>query len=287
MFFILYNRSSLRSGRKLKDILKEHSSCSIRGGYPQFLAKTLNNPNITLSAIINLGVPCTISLQEDYPITIINKAEIIKKASNKKTSCIIFQEKNVPSPYLYCSIKQVKTNDYPVIARNSYHKKGNGFWFCRNYKELRKAFSEGASYAIDFIPNTREYRIHCFVKDLNIPIEDRSKEDYISIKISEKIQENSANKNQLDTQPQKNHAFGWVFKVPSKEKAQEEIAMVRNAAKQAIAALGLDFGAVDVMYSLYQKKSYVLEVNTAPSLADPKSDTLNRYSKHFIGLLGE
>ena len=43
-------------------------------------------------------------------------------------------------------------------------------------------------------------------------------------------------------------------------------------------SLGLDFGAVDVIYK--DGKWYVLEVNTAPNLTS-QSDVLDRYVKAF------
>ncbi|KKL94338.1 hypothetical protein LCGC14_1865710, partial [marine sediment metagenome] len=62
--------------------------------------------------------------------------------------------------------------------------------------------------------------------------------------------------------------------------------VVRYAAKQAIAALGLDFGAVDVMYKIKDKRPYVLEVNSTPSLADDTADTCEVYAKRILSMLG-
>lgn len=41
---------------------------------------------------------------------------------------------------------------------------------------------------------------------------------------------------------------------------------VVRAARAAMAAVGLDFGAVDVIWNRKQKKAYVLEINTAPGI---------------------
>ena len=43
-------------------------------------------------------------------------------------------------------------------------------------------------------------------------------------------------------------------------------ASVAEQARRAVAALGLDFGACDVIYNQIRDKSYVLEVNTAPGI---------------------
>lgn len=57
---------------------------------------------------------------------------------------------------------------------------------------------------------------------------------------------------------------------------------VRNAAKAAIAALGYDFGAVDVAL-LSDGKALVFEVNSAPGLLT--KNTATAYAKHFKSLL--
>src|SRR5690606_23689172 len=60
----------------------------------------------------------------------------------------------------------------------------------------------------------------------------------------------------------RNLAHGFIFKrhdisVPS---------CVTEEAVKAVEALGLDFGAADVIYNAAEGKAYVLEVNTAPGL---------------------
>ena len=60
----------------------------------------------------------------------------------------------------------------------------------------------------------------------------------------------------------KNLDNGWVF-------CRTGISLPDDAGNQAIAAvrsLGLDFGAVDVLYRERENKAFVLEVNTAPGL---------------------
>lgn len=49
---------------------------------------------------------------------------------------------------------------------------------------------------------------------------------------------------------------------------------VRNEARKAIAAIGLDFGAVDIIFNEQKNEAYVLEVNTAPGLT---GTTLEKY----------
>lgn len=53
-------------------------------------------------------------------------------------------------------------------------------------------------------------------------------------------------------------------------------------AVKAVSTLGLDFGAVDLIYNQHMDKYFVLEVNTAPGL---EGTTLERYAKAFREVL--
>jgi len=73
----------------------------------------------------------------------------------------------------------------------------------------------------------------------------------------------------------RNHANGFVF-------CRDDIIEptdLRATALSAVAALGLDFGAVDIIYNAHYDKCYALEVNTAPGL---EGTTLESYSKAII-----
>ncbi|MNL18562.1 hypothetical protein D3C87_1397120 [compost metagenome] len=73
----------------------------------------------------------------------------------------------------------------------------------------------------------------------------------------------------------RNHGNGFIF-------ARNEDGItppdVLVQAVNAVKALGLDFGAVDVIFNDKEQKAYVLEVNTAPGLA---GETLQGYVKRF------
>lgn len=55
-------------------------------------------------------------------------------------------------------------------------------------------------------------------------------------------------------------------------------ASVTSSAVEALAASGLDFGAVDVIYNEHEGKAYVLEINTAPGL---EGQTIADYASFF------
>jgi glutathione synthase/RimK-type ligase-like ATP-grasp enzyme len=73
----------------------------------------------------------------------------------------------------------------------------------------------------------------------------------------------------------RNHDNGWVF-------ARDGVSApkcVISAAIASCAALGLDFGAVDIGYNAKAKAATVYEVNTAPGL---EGETLESYYKAFM-----
>lgn len=68
----------------------------------------------------------------------------------------------------------------------------------------------------------------------------------------------------------RNHDNGWVY---CRNDIDSDI--FRDAlAILAVEALGLDFGAVDIIYNEHENQNYVLEVNTAPGI---EGNTLEKY----------
>jgi len=78
----------------------------------------------------------------------------------------------------------------------------------------------------------------------------------------------------------RSHSNGWIFLRQGRECSGD----VADAAKAAVAALGLNFGAVDIVKSRLDGQPYVLEVNTAPGL---EGTTLERYVEAFTSLGSE
>jgi glutathione synthase/RimK-type ligase-like ATP-grasp enzyme len=70
----------------------------------------------------------------------------------------------------------------------------------------------------------------------------------------------------------RNHKNGFIFR----QNGINPPLCVKQEACKAMAALSLDFGAVDVIYNEKQDKAYVLEVNTAPGL---EGTTLELYAQ--------
>lgn len=280
MLYVLYHTSGVYSGRALRRALAGMYDEKVSGGYPKRLA-SVRRRGAEPNAIINLGV--TEELRFDGRV--LNPREMVRSSSNKRRARQAFEEADVPAPRLFLHGTDVEKKDLPVIGRTSYHSKGEGFWFCKTLREVRRATQSGATHFLEFVPKTREYRVHTFIKSkyLEIPREERTLEHFVSIKISEKVWTGQGTPD--PNAPQKNHDFGWVF-LGQQNRRAEELDVVRHSAKQAIAALGMDFGAVDVMYRLRNKRPYVLEVNSTPSLADDNADTCERYARRILRTIG-
>ncbi len=76
----------------------------------------------------------------------------------------------------------------------------------------------------------------------------------------------------------RNHQTGWVY-------CREDIVEPEQLRQQALATiltLGLDFGAVDVIYNEHHNQCYVLEVNCAPGL---EGTSVENYATAFTGEL--
>lgn len=102
---------------------------------------------------------------------------------------------------------------------------------------------EGCDFYTAYVPNRREYRIHVFQGEV-IRVQGKYL-DYPEQHTNEYI---------------KNYGQGFRFRAPDRELNADRL----EAARRAVDALGLDFGAVDLLVGV-DRLCYVLEVNTAPA----------------------
>lgn len=78
----------------------------------------------------------------------------------------------------------------------------------------------------------------------------------------------------LDTKI-RNHKNGWVYAREDTTEPED----LRQQAARAMYAVGLKFGAVDLIWNELENKSYVLEINTAPGLT---GTTLEKYAQAIV-----
>lgn len=134
------------------------------------------------------------------------------------------------------------------------------------YKDM---FNLGRTYPlyVQYIKKTKEFRVHVF----NGGIID--------------VQEKRAIKNFEGTIDYKvrSHERGWAF-------CRDGIDVpppVFEVAVDAVDALNLDFGAVDIIWNRHHKKAYVLEINTAPGLEGTTVASYGEAISNYINSLGD
>ena len=114
---------------------------------------------------------------------------------------------------------------------------------------------------VKYIKKEKEFRVHVAFGEVIDVQEKRKRKD---------LPEDFATNYQV-----RNHQTGWVY---CREDIQEPTGL-RDMAIRAVLELGLDFGAVDLIYNVKRNEVYVLECNTAPGL---EGSTVDRYAEAFV-----
>lgn len=118
-----------------------------------------------------------------------------------------------------------------------------------------KRYGEELSFAplyVEYIRKQDEYRVHVFNGRAIVTQQKRRESD------SEQSKDQALLRNRDN---------GWVFCV--QDINQNRKAAVEAAAVAAVAGVGLDFGAVDIIVASRDDLPYVLEINTKPGLSSP------------------
>lgn len=169
----------------------------------------------------------------------IQDATAIAKAGNKFVALQCFERDGVPHPTFVTQLPAIR--DGVWLGRATHGMCGQDI----KIVTPGDIYPAKAQFYTKYIPNTREYRIHVFgdqilgVMGKYLDFPEMAGDGYI-----------------------KNMSHGYRFRTPSKELKPDR----KEAAIAAVKALGLDFGAVDLIVG-DDGKTYVLEVNTAPALA--------------------
>jgi len=171
----------------------------------------------------------------------------ISNSTNKRVMRELFREHGVPMPELIPAREGLFAHDEygeltkPLVGRPDYHRRKRGFWLCNTVADIQRALrgtrkKRAATHFMEYVNADREYRVHIF----------KGK----SIRISEKVFVREQGERKCYT-----------------IKPQHPVGNVRKAAKKAVEALGLDFGAVDILAAGDENEQvWVLEVNAAPGL---------------------
>lgn len=117
-----------------------------------------------------------------------------------------------------------------------------------------------------YYKKAREYRVHVFNGEVILWQQKMLQSDFPKDKVNYQV---------------RNHQFGWIFATGAG--AALPCNGILSSSINAVAALGLQFGAVDIAYNIYHDTWKVLEVNTAPGL---EGRTIEIYSDAIVRARG-
>lgn len=194
--------------------------------------------------------------------TWLNKPENVVIAADKLKSFKKLSEAGVSVPEFSTDIAKAREwigEEYIVLCRKKLNgHSGQGIVVAKTEAELVDAPLYVRYYRKEF-----EFRVHVFQGRVI---------DYVQKKKREGTPDTEFNKYI------RSYNNGWVFCRDD----IEDIAKVKEEAIKSVVALGLDFGAVDIVWTK-KGKAIVLEVNTAPAL---EGTTVEKYKAAVTPLLG-
>lgn len=191
-------------------------------------------------------------------VKVLNKWDKIEVSCNKLKTFLVFKEKGVPCPDFTSELETAKKwikEKKTVVCRTMLRASGGKGIVIANKEEELKNCNLFTLYK----KKKTEYRVAVMRGVTFDCLEKKRRKDW-----------DEAKNGPINTQV-RNHDFGWVF-------CREDIKPPKQIFKlaiDAVNALGLDFGSVDIIYNQLEDKAYVLEVNAAPGLEET---SLERYS---------
>jgi len=193
----------------------------------------------------------------------LNSGAAVELASNKLTALLAMRQAGVPVPDFWQTREEVNRRENGMIFARTLLRasEGRGIVVVRPGEEL-----PSAPLYVQYIRKSAEYRVHVGGQEVLAIQQKRFRNDH----------EASADERII-----RNHRNGWIFAVENVSyPATGTEQRLREAAVAAVRALGLDFGAVDMVVDKTSRANvYVLEVNTAPGLSSPT--TLRAYSEYL------
>ena len=200
-----------------------------------------------------------------FPIGL-NKADAVNNAADKRLTFAKLKEANIPTVKWTVDKAEANlwfANGAIVVARTKVRAAcGRGIVLCKqNHPEASSELVEAPLYT-KYMNKDRELRIHVFQGKV-IALAEKKRRRGVTRTLSQRLVQS--------------HDNGWVFCTPDHIHTSTKLLAIK-----AIKALGLDFGAVDVI--IRRGKAFILEVNTSPGL---EGRTLTAYVEAMKGAIDE
>ena len=247
--YLLYHPVTRRTGQRLRDYL------GVPGG---------ENLNESYDIVIRWGSRRRITSPQD---TVLNPREQIRANTDKRNSLEVLDDAGVPVPAYVDRASNVGHPvdecdvAYPALGRSQNHSQGADINLIMQGRDIELTDND---FFVQYYPTQAEYRVQVFDGEI--------------VKVHEKRLETDAAREEDYIPYIRNHQENWVF-VNERGETPDE---VREYATDAVDALDLDFGAVDVIET-EEHGVKVLEVNTAPTLDE---NNLRRYGQTIQDRLG-
>lgn len=192
-------------------------------------------------------------------IRVLNSAIAVTNASNKRTAFEVMRYNGVQVPEFWTNREDIPDAAFPIVCRTILNgHSGAGIVIANNVGEL-----VNAPLYVKYVKKLHEFRIHV------------GRGGTIICEQRKAIPNGTTPTNTLV----RNHDNGYIYVREGFVTPHQ----VTEQAQAAIESLGLDFGAVDVIWNQHYQQAYVLEVNTAPGL---EGSTVTDYANYFRGLIG-
>lgn len=181
----------------------------------------------------------------------LNKFDAVAIARDKLTTferLRLAGDVNVPQFWTSREAAETDRGDAIILERHSLTgQSGSGIVVKRFGEELGNA-----PLYVKYIRKEEEYRVHVFNGQ--------------AVAVQQKRRESDAEQDQ-NQRLIRNRDNGWVFCI--QDIAEDRKQAISEQAVRACRALGLDFGAVDIVVGRRDSVPYVLEINTKPGLSSP------------------
>lgn len=195
-------------------------------------------------------------------VTVLNKPSAVALASNKLTALQTMRAAGVSVPDFSDNIEDAKQwidEERIVLCRKLLRaNSGKGIVIAKEEDELVPA-----PLYVKYIRKEKEYRLHVFNGEIIDMIEKKRKSGFME--------------NGLYNRYIRSYEQGWVF---TRDGIEVNLAAMDMAIK-ACNALGLDFGAVDLVMDK-RNNPVVLEVNTAPGLQGTTLEVYKQAVQNWI-----